>query len=162
MREILRLSAGLPQRDVPAGEIVLRQGDRTGVLFVLIEGAVEVLKDDVQVNTVADPGAIFGEMSVLLDAPHMATVRTLAPSRFHVIEDAPRFLSGDPAVALAVSRLLARRLHAMISYLVDLKHQFEDHDSHLGMVDEVLEALVHHQGDEHAPGSDRDPDPTVS
>ena len=162
MREILPLCTGMPQRAVPAGETILHEGDRTGVLFILVEGAVEILKGDVRVNTVSDPGAVFGEMSVLLDAPHMATVRTLAPSRFHVAEDARRFLHGDPAVALAVSRLLARRLHAMITYLAALKHQYEDRNDHLGMVDEVLEALVHHQGDEHSPGSDRDPDPTVS
>lgn len=162
MREILRLCGDTPQRAVPAGETILREGDRTGVLFILIEGSVEVLKGDVQVNVVADPGAVFGEMSVLLDAPHMATVRTLAPSRFHVVDDARRFLHGDPAVTFAVSRLLARRLNAMITYLADLKHQFEGHDDHLGMVDEVLDVLAHHQGEEHLPGSDRDPDPTVS
>jgi len=162
MLELLRLCGVTPQRDVPAGEIVLNEGDRTGVLYVLIAGTVEVLKGDVQVNVVSDPGAVFGEMSVLLDAPHMATVRTLAPSRFHVIEDARRFLNGDPAVAFAISRLLARRLNAMITYLVDLKHQFQDHDGHLGMVDEVLEVLAHHQGEEHSPGSDRDPDSNVS
>ena len=162
MREILQQCRAMPERSVPAGEDILREGDRTGVLFVLIEGAVEVRKGDVQVNTVTDPGAVFGEMSVLLDAPHMATVRTLAPSRFHVVEDARRFLNDDPTVTFAVSRLLARRLNAMITYLADLKHQFGDQSDHLGMVDEVLEVLAHHQGEEHSPGSDRDPDPNVS
>jgi CRP-like cAMP-binding protein len=146
---------------VAAGEAIIKDGDRSGRIYVLIEGAVEIVKGEVQINTVSEPGAIFGEMSVLLDAPHMATVRTLEPSRFHVAEDAKRFLDSDPALALEVSRLLARRLQAMISYLVDLKHQFEDHGNHLGIVDEVLETLAHHQGEPHEPGSDRDPDPTV-
>ncbi len=162
MREILDLCGELPQRSVAAGEVVLREGERSGKLFILIEGAVEILKGDVQVNLVADPGALFGEMSVLLDAPQSATVRTLEPSRFHVADDARAFLHRDAKVALAVSRLLARRLHGMTTYLADLKHQFADHDSHLGMVDEVLEVLVHHQGEAHDPGSDRDPDSNVS
>lgn len=161
MREILKLSAKMPQCQFAAGEVVLREGERSGRIYVLIEGAVEVVKGDVQINVVSDPGGIFGEMSVLLDAPHMATVRTLEPSRFHVAADASAFLNSDPALALQVSRLLARRLNAMITYLVDLKQQFEDHGNHLGIVDEVLEALVHHQGEPHDPGSDRDPDPTV-
>jgi CRP-like cAMP-binding protein len=151
----------MPQCRVAAGEAIIKDGDRSGRIYVLIEGAVEIVKGEVQINTVSEPGAIFGEMSVLLDAPHMATVRTLEPSRFHVAEDAKRFLDSDPALALEVSRLLARRLQAMISYLVDLKHQFEDHGNHLGIVDEVLETLAHHQGEPHEPGSDRDPDPTV-
>lgn len=161
MREILKLCTEIPQSRVAAGEAILREGERSGRIYILIEGSVEVVKGDVQINTVSDPGAIFGEMSVLLDAPHMATVRALEPSRFHVAEDANSFMNADPALAYQVSRLLARRLHAMISYLVDLKHQFEDQGDHLGIVDEVLETLVHHQGEPHDPGSDRDPDPTV-
>lgn len=162
MRDVLHRCAGMLERTFAAGEVLLHDGDRTGVLFILIEGSVEVLKGDVQVNLVSDPGAVFGEISVLLDAPHTATVRTLEPSRFYVAENALGFLQSDGTVALAVARLLGRRVNAMTTYLVDLKHQFEDHETHLGIVDEVLEALVHHQGDEHSPGSDRDPDPNVS
>jgi CRP/FNR family cyclic AMP-dependent transcriptional regulator len=161
MRDILPLCTTMPLRTVAAGECVLREGERSGVLYILVEGEVEILKGDMQVTTVADPGAIFGEMSALLDAPHSATVKTLKPSQFRMAEDAARFLRSDPEIALEVSRLLARRLHAITTYLADLKHQFEDQDGHLGIVDEVLETLVHHQGDAHAPGSDRDPDPNV-
>jgi CRP-like cAMP-binding protein len=161
MREILDLCAKMPQRSVAVGEAILREGDRSGRIYILIEGCVEIVKGDVQINVVSEAGAIFGEMSVLLDAPHMATVRALEPSRFHVAEDATSFLHSDPTLALVVARLLARRLQAMITYLVDLKSQFEDHGDHLGIVDEVLETLAHHQGEAHDPGSDRDPDPTV-
>lgn len=159
--DVLRLCAGMPERAVGAGEVILREGERSGMLYILIEGEVEVLKGDTQVNSVSDSGAFFGEMSVLLDTPHVATVRAVAPSRFYVSENAAEFLGSDPAVGLAVSRLLAHRLHSVLSYLADLKQQFEDQADHLGMIDEVLEALVHQQGREHDPGSDRDPDPTV-
>ncbi len=161
MRDILRRCASMPRKSFAAGEIVLHEGERKGVLYILIEGEVEILKGDVQVSTVADPGGVFGEMSVLLDAPHMATVRTLAPSQFHVAEDAMAFFTSDPEIALAIGRLLARRLHSMVTYLVDLKQQFAGCEDHLGIVDEVLESLAHQQGDEPSPGSDRDPDPTV-
>ncbi len=40
--------------------------------------------------------------------------------------------------------MLARRLDSLNKYLVDVKHQFEGHD-HIGMVDKVLEALLHRQ-----------------
>jgi CRP/FNR family transcriptional regulator, cyclic AMP receptor protein len=158
---VLKLCAGMPERTIGAGEVILREGERAGILYILIDGEVEVLKGDMQVNVVSDSGAFFGEMSVLLDAPHVATVRTLVPSRFYVSQKAAEFLSSDPAVGLAVSRLLARRLHSVLTYLADLKKQFEEHQNHLGIIDEVLEALVHQQGHAHDPGSDRDPDPNV-
>jgi hypothetical protein len=97
-------------------------------------------------------------MSVLLDMPHMATVRAMAPSRAHVVEDGAGFLESHPDVAAALARLLAQRLHGVTTYLVDLKKQFEDEASHLGMVDEILEALVHDQPRDFTPGSDREPE----
>jgi CRP-like cAMP-binding protein len=154
---------GLPLRVFAAGDTVLAEGTRSGKLYVLVSGSVETVKGDVQINTSAEPGAFFGEIAALLDAPHSATVRTLAPSTFRVADDPLAFMRSSPEVALALARLLARRLHSLTSYLVDLKHQFQDHESHLGMVDDVLESLLHHHDDESSPGSDRcpDPDPTT-
>jgi CRP-like cAMP-binding protein len=112
---------------------------------------------------VDEPGSIFGEISVLLGIPPMATVRALERSRVFVAEDGLEFLSSRTDLALAVARLLARRLNSMTRYLVDLKKQFEEERSHLGIVDEVLETLVHEQdtGEEVTPGSDREPDPNA-
>jgi CRP-like cAMP-binding protein len=133
------------------------------VLYVLATGSVEVVKGEVQINTVSEPGTFFGEMSVLLDTPHTATVRALEPSTFHVAADPLAFVRANPDVGLAVARLLARRLHFVTTYLVDLKRQFEGSGDHLAMVDEVLDTLVHDQARETLPGSDRcpDPDPTT-
>jgi hypothetical protein len=60
---------------------------------------------------------------------------------------------------LALARLLARRLHAMTTYLADLKQQYGDHEGGLGMVDTVLGSLMRHSGARSQLGSDRDPDP---
>jgi CRP-like cAMP-binding protein len=162
MHEILQVCQGcLPERTFGAGEVIIAEGTPAGMLFILAEGAVEVLKGDVQVNTVEDPGAVFGEISVLLETTHTATVKTTAPSRFYVVDKPSDFLHATPGVALGVARLLAKRLYAMTTYLADLKRQFEDHGNHLGMVDEVLDALSHAQHPTHTPGSDREPDPDV-
>jgi CRP/FNR family cyclic AMP-dependent transcriptional regulator len=161
MATVLDLCARLPLKTFATGETILAEGGRAGVLYILRDGAVEILKGEFQITTVSEPGSFFGEMSVLLDMPHMATVKTLRGSTFHVAEDPLAFLGSGPELALALSRLLARRLHFVTTYLADLKRQFEDQSSHLGMVDEVLENLVHHQEAESQPGSERYPDPTV-
>lgn len=159
MLDIIHVCQGqLPERTFAAGETLLAEGTRAGVLYILAEGAIEVVKEDVQIATFTEPGAVFGEISVLLDTPHTATVRTTAPSRCFVVDDPPAFLRSAPDVALHVARLLAKRLHAMTTYLVDLKHQFADQADHLGMVDEVLDALSHAQAEDHTPGSDREPE----
>jgi CRP/FNR family transcriptional regulator, cyclic AMP receptor protein len=161
MRTVLSFCQGLPEVTFGPGEVLLAEGGRTGILYILAQGNVEVLKGDFQVNTVAEPGAIFGEISVLLDIPHIATVKALAPTRAYVVERASEFLQSNTDVTYQLARLLAQRLYGVTSYLVDLKKQFEDHDNHFGIVDAVLETLVHQQDEECTPGSDRDPDPTI-
>lgn len=157
MRDVLASCGDLPLRDVAAGEVVLAEDGASGEMLVLAGGAVEVLKGDVQVAVVEEPGAFFGEMAVLLDRPHSATVRALEPSRFHVVAAPQRFLAEHPEVALGLARLLARRLHAMTTYLADIRRQFADQAGNLGIIDEVLATLAHDQDEGGVLVSERDP-----
>ena len=163
MSDILELCAQLPVKVLQEDEVLLQEGASTGKLYVLLEGTVEVLKGDFQVNVVSHPGSFFGEISVLLDLSHMATVKAVEQSRFYVVEDALNFLESNPHLALAVGRLVASRLQQVTTYLVDLKNQFEDHEDHLGMVDQVLESLLHNQSSPNkvTPGSDREYEPNI-
>ena len=161
MNTILDLCDGLKPTYFEAGGVLLAEGTKTGRLYILIDGSVEILKGDFQIDVVSEPGAFFGEVSALLDIPHMATVRALHPSRVYRIEYAVEFLNNYPMIAMEVARLLAQRLNGVTNYLVDLKNQFEDQKGHLGMVDEVLESLVHQQREHFKPGSVRDPDPSI-
>jgi CRP-like cAMP-binding protein len=139
---ILTALRDYPVRTFAAGETVLPQGESTGLLFILIEGAVEVVKDEVTVATPSEPGAIFGDLSALLGVPHTAAVRAVSVSRMHVVTDPRGFLEQNPPVCLYLCELLARRLDAVNKYLVDVKRQFSGHD-HLGLVDSVLDTLMH-------------------
>jgi len=144
MSSVLDVLRGHPVRTYAVGEAVLTQGERTGLLYVLVSGGVVVMKDDVEVARVADPGAIFGDLSALLNVPHTASVRALRESSFHLVTDPKAFLSQHPAVCLQLCELLARRLDSLNKYLVDVKQQFAG-DGHLGMVDDVLDTLMHRQ-----------------
>lgn len=141
MSAILTALRDHPVRHFAAGEVVLEQGDRTGLLYVLIEGAVEVIKDDVSVATASEPGAVFGDLAALLGVPHTAAVRATRASSFHVATDPRALLGENPVVCLHLCELLARRLDAVNKYLVDVKRQFAGHD-HLAMVDGVLDTLM--------------------
>jgi CRP-like cAMP-binding protein len=154
----LSFCEGLPERQIAAGEVLLELGGVSSELYVLIDGALEVSNDDVQIDVQTEPGAIFGEMAVLLGVPHTATVKAFAPSRVYVVDDGAAFLGANPQVTLFVAKLLARRLQHVTDYLVDVKRQFEDQAGHFGMVDEVLTSLLHDQDRECSPGSDRDPE----
>ena len=130
MREILEYCIGGSRRNVTAGDLVVHEGGRTGHLYVLIEGRLEVIKGDTVVASIAEPGAVLGEMSVLLDQPHTATVRAALDSTIYEIDDAASFLRRQPAVALLIARMLAQRLNVANTYLADIKRQYAGHGQH--------------------------------
>lgn len=143
------------------GDLLITEGPTSGLLFILVEGAVEVLRGDVRVSLVDEPGAVFGEISALLGRPHSATVRAIEPVVVHRIEDAESFLQMRPEIVFHVARILARRLIDATTYLADVKAQFADRTDHLGMVDEVLEALVNQQQSGAPAGSALKSDPRL-
>ncbi len=129
-------------REYAPGDLVIEQGGRTGEILVLVSGRVEILRDEVRLAKASEPGVVFGEMSVLLGVPATASVKALDPSVFVVIENPREFLMEHPEASLYVAELLARRLDDLNKYLIDVKRQYDGHD-HIGMVDEVLGALMH-------------------
>jgi CRP/FNR family transcriptional regulator, cyclic AMP receptor protein len=161
MRAVLDYCTGGIQRNVAAGTLVLHEGGTTGHLYVLIEGRLEVIKGDTVVAVIAEPGAVVGEMSVLLDQPHTATVRAAAGSIVYEFDDAAAFLRDQPAVALLIARLLAQRLNVATTYLADIMRQYAGHGDHLAMVGELLQSMINLPPITVAPGSDRQSDPRM-
>jgi CRP/FNR family cyclic AMP-dependent transcriptional regulator len=161
MRAVLDYCTGGTQRDVAAGTIVIHEGGATGHLFVLIAGRLEVIKGDTIVASITEPGAVVGEMSVLLDQPHTATVRAASDSTVYEFGDAAAFLRDQPAVALLIARLLAQRLNVANTYLADIMHQYADHGDHLSMVGEILQSMINLPPITVSPGSDRQSDPRL-
>jgi CRP/FNR family transcriptional regulator, cyclic AMP receptor protein len=119
-----RKLGGFPIATHQAGETVIAAGSTTGRLLILRTGAVAVLRDGLEVATVREPGAVFGELSVLLDQPHSADVRTLEVSQFYVA-DAATLLRVDPVALLYVATVLARRLDDANQALIELRRQLE-------------------------------------
>jgi CRP/FNR family cyclic AMP-dependent transcriptional regulator len=106
----------------PAGsELIIQGRNAGGSLMVLKEGEVEVIRDGKFVSTIKQPGAIFGEMSVLRERPHSATVRAVTDVQLYVIDDALRVLEAHPAWLLQIARLLAQRVNTTTAQLVALK-----------------------------------------
>jgi CRP-like cAMP-binding protein len=141
--ELERRLARLPLATYQAGETVLAAASQTGRLLILKKGAVEVIKEGVEIARVAEPGAVFGELSVLLDQPHTADVRALEASEFHVA-DAATLLRVEPFALFYVATLLAQRLDHANQALVDLKRQVQTGEprSVIGKTVERLEELL--------------------
>jgi CRP-like cAMP-binding protein len=124
MRAVLKHCTGARETVLPAGTEVIMEGDVSGRLYVLVNGSLEVSKSNTVVANISEPGAIVGEMSVLLGLPHTATVRTTTDSKVYEFDDAASFMVSQPNVALLVAKTLAQRLYAATENLVDVKRQY--------------------------------------
>ena len=106
-----------------AGDTVIATGSRTGRLLMLRRGGVAIVKDAVEIARVTEAGAVFGELSALLDQPHSADVRALETSKFHVADAA--LLLNDPVALLCIAAVLARRLDGANRAFIELKGQIQ-------------------------------------
>ena len=158
MDNMLTLAAHLPEVEFAPGDVVVHEGGTAGVLWVLVSGALQVRKGGVVVNTITRPGALVGEISILLGSAFSATVEATEHSVLRHAADGHALLSSDPAITRLVAVGLAERLNFVTTYLADLKHQYGDAPG-LAMVSDVLSRLAERQVPAARPGSARDPDP---
>ena len=158
MTDLLELAASLPELRLAAGGVLVEEGAPGGTIWVLVDGALEVRKGPVVVATIAEPGALVGEMSTLTGTASTATVVAVDDCLLRVATDGDAFLSGDVQAMRLVAAGLAQRLAFVTTYLADLRHQYGDAPG-LAMVDAVLAELANRQGPAARPGSVRDPDP---
>jgi|SRR5918996_1045259 CRP-like cAMP-binding protein len=137
---VLRRLSSLPIETYRQGDLVLAGGSSTGKLLIMSEGAVEILRGGVRIAEIADPGAIFGDLAVLLDQPHSADVRALAPSTFYVA-DGRTILRVDPITTLYVAVVLAQRLETVDSLLVEAKRRLAQTDQPRHALRETLDSI---------------------
>lgn len=159
MTELLDACRRFPEKTVSAGETLIEQDTTTGKLFVVVDGEFSVHSGKTEIASVGEPGAVFGEMSLLLSTPHTASVTASKESRVYVIDDGLKFLRSDAEIMFHVAHVLAARLQMLTSYLADLKTQYGGRDDHLSMVDEVLACLSSQQEEQVTLGSERDQGP---
>lgn len=161
MKDVFKYCADGNQKQLSAGELLLREGERSGQLYVLIDGQIEVVKGETVVARIAEPGAIFGEMSILLDQNHSANVRAVTPTTVYVLGDAVSLLRDRPQLVYLIAQSLARRLSMATTYLADITQQYAGHGNHLALVADLLQSMINLPPPEISPGSDLQSDPRI-
>jgi CRP/FNR family transcriptional regulator, cyclic AMP receptor protein len=99
--------------DFPTDHVIARQGEIGTGLFVVIEGAVRVVRDGEELARMG-PGDFFGEMSVIDGLPRVAQVITTEPTRCLALAswEFERLVLDNPTIGLAILRGLSARLRA--------------------------------------------------
>ncbi len=141
MANLLTLTNSWPQRSLKPGEHLIEAGEAGGELYVLVSGRLAVNRDGFEIARITEPGALVGEMSVVLGLDHSATVTALTPVEVRVIEDGIRWLESTPLAAMHVASLACERLNATSAVLVELRKEAEGGKEH-GFLERLFGAVT--------------------
>ena len=110
-RRLVRLGQLADEVDVPAGKVLMRQGETGSDMMVIVSGSVAVERDGNRLNTLG-PGDFFGEIALIDNGPRTATVTTEEPTRLLVLahRDFHAMMDEFPEVSDQVMNALANRV----------------------------------------------------
>jgi len=134
------LAAHLRPRRFPAGSLLWREGETSGVLVALDSGRVKIYRLSPEGRAVTvflfGPGDVFGFLPFLDGRPYPAYAQALEDVEARVLprEDLLPALRRDPSLALALLGLLGRRLREAMEHIERL--------STPGVLPRVAAALV--------------------
>ena len=118
-----------------AGEPIIREGDISNEMYLLISGKVAVMKKDEDTGKdkplaeISEPMSYFGEMAALLNQPRTATIMAVEDCEFMIVpgDKLDSLIDVSPAVGKKLIQTFALRLKKM-------------NDDHLAFVEEVKKA----------------------
>jgi voltage-gated potassium channel len=109
--ELRRIARAADEIDLREGKVFMREGERGGEFFVLLEGSVDVHRMGKKVNALK-PGDFFGEIALVSDRPRSATVTASTPTRVLVLtaRDFRTVMLELPSIQLKVLQTVVERL----------------------------------------------------
>ncbi|MHB2021141.1 MAG: HD domain-containing phosphohydrolase [Candidatus Xenobia bacterium] len=101
--------------ECPGNNIVFREGDPGDSFYLILDGHVEVLrhnKGEELVMSVLDPGDVFGEVALLVEAPRSASIRSADDCRFLKIksEDFFKLMRRYPPLLVQMNKVMGQRV----------------------------------------------------
>jgi CRP-like cAMP-binding protein len=110
-RELEEVERLVDEVDVPAGKVLMREGDAGREFFVLVTGTVAIDRGGTRVRTL-ESGDFFGEIALLAEGPRTATATTEGPATLLVLghREFHSLMDKYPAIRTCVLDALAKRI----------------------------------------------------
>lgn len=108
-----RMARDFKERSIPAGTVIIRQGDEHGMgFFILVEGEATVAVDGTEIDRLG-AGSYFGEIALISDRVRTASVTAATDVRVLVmmLTDFRAFVRGDADVAWKLLEHVGMLLH---------------------------------------------------
>ena len=100
--------------DVPAGRVLMREGETGSEFFVLVSGTVAIDRGGTRLRVV-EPGGYFGEIALLAEGPRTATATAETPASLLVLghREFHSLMDQFPSVRTSVLESIAKRLRGL-------------------------------------------------
>jgi len=110
-KELSQLARVTEDLEVPAGEVLCREGETGQEFFVIVEGETDITSKGKRVAS-RGGGDFVGEIALLENTTRTATVTAKTPLRIFVLtrQDFRRLVDENPTVERKVLQTLARRV----------------------------------------------------
>ena len=93
------------------GETIIKEGEASEGLFVLLQGKVGVYKRDLSVAEIKQRGTVFGELGLILGVPRTATIQALEPTFVLFVKiSIEELVTHHPQLTKKILKGLAERL----------------------------------------------------
>ena len=136
-RYLADVAALAEEEEVPAGQLIIREGDVGSAMYVIASGRVRVWKAG---RVIAEIGEhdVFGELSILDPEPRSASVEALVDTHLFKLTHAQvdDLMASNMEIVRGFLRMLCRRLRG---------------EAEVDGVDGRLLPRVHAEGDDRAP-----------
>ncbi|MDK3157485.1 cyclic nucleotide-binding domain-containing protein [Kamptonema cortianum] len=126
MKPFVEIVASLPVRQFAPEEFLIRQQSPAGHVFILAEGTVRIIRDDIEICQIHEVGSFFGEVSSLTNQPTTASVQAVTPVKAHVIENPMQFAFDYPVAVYMMAVQLAQRLAHVDTQLTQIKRDYQE------------------------------------
>ena len=127
--DLVRIAGIVNGATAKAGEVLFEEGDPGDAFYVVVDGAIEIVKKvsggDEEKLAVRRGGEAFGEMALLDDAPRSATARAVDDTQLMVLpRDDFLVLLGADTLAVRVMQTLSKALRALgVRFAISSKDQ---------------------------------------
>jgi hypothetical protein len=122
--DLQRIQGLVKKLHFTSGQIIIREGETDGRLFIIISGQVEVIKgmstENQRFITKMGPYEYFGEMSLVDSLPRSATVRAIKDTTIIFIERNRllKEMAKSPQIGIELLRILSLRIRAIEKYMI--------------------------------------------
>jgi len=128
LADLVELFESSPLQEYDNGEYLIKQGALDDLMFILLSGELEIIRDKTVINTLDRIGEVIGEMRLISSEKRSASVR--AKGRVECLAINTSYLDGHRTNPKSVlfyifSRILADRLKKKNQELADARNEIK-------------------------------------